>query len=80
MKYDELLHKNQELLEKKELIKIETYQVFLEQGGYDLGYDADNCNILDITHLKEVLLGQIHIWDYMGVTREEYIGGKKSCK
>ena len=43
---------------------------FLENGGRDLGYDVETLpNAKDI---EVVLSFQIPIWDYKGMTEEEY--------
>ena len=45
---------------------------FLENGGISLGYDFNNLPLLD--HLDIVLNNGIWIWEYNGMTEEEYYG------
>lgn len=43
---------------------------FLENGGKSLGYDEKN--LPEASHIEMVLSFQIPIWEYNGMTKEEY--------
>ena len=45
---------------------------FLENGGYDLEYDEWNMPKLE--DLDAVLDEEIVVWEYLGMTEEEYYG------
>jgi hypothetical protein len=45
---------------------------FLENGGYDLEYDEWNMPRLE--DLDAVLDEEIVVWEYLGMTEEEYYG------
>ena len=45
---------------------------FLDNGGFDLDYDEFNLPKLD--DMDVILENNIHIWEYRGVTEEEYYG------
>ena len=45
---------------------------FLNDGGFDLDYDEFNLPKLD--DMDVILENNVHIWEYRGVTEEEYYG------
>ena len=45
---------------------------FLDNGGFDLDYDEFNLPKLD--DMDVILENNVHIWEYRGVTEEEYYG------
>ena len=45
---------------------------FLNDGGYDLDYDEWNLPKLD--DMDVILENNVHVWDYRGVTEEEWYG------
>ena len=47
-------------------------QNFLEDVGYGLGYDERN--LPELKDIKMVWQHHIHIWEYKGLTEEEYYG------
>ena len=48
---------------------------FLDNGGRDLGFNEEN--LPDIDDFQVVLQQMVLVWDYLGVTKEEYYGGNK---
>ena len=46
---------------------------FLASGGSDLGY-SDN-ELPDLSHFDDVLKMNILVWEYKGMTQEEYYNG-----
>ena len=46
---------------------------FLDNGGYELGYNESE--MPDIDDLNIVLQRGIKVWDYKGVSEQEYYGG-----
>ncbi len=49
---------------------------FLDNGGFDLDYDEFNLPKLDDMDL--ILENNVHIWDYKGMSEEEYYGIDKN--
>ena len=49
---------------------------FLDNGGRDLGFNEEN--LPDRDDFQIVLQQMVLVWDYLGVTKEEYYGGKKN--
>ena len=47
---------------------------FLNSGGYDLGYDEWVLPELD--DMDSVILNRVHVWEYKGMSEEEYYIGK----
>jgi len=45
---------------------------FLNSGGYDLDYDEWNLPKLD--DMDIILENNVHVWEYRGVTEEEWYG------
>ena len=45
---------------------------FLNDGGFDLSYDEWTLPKLD--DMDVILENNVHIWDYRGVTEEEWYG------
>ena len=45
---------------------------FLNDGGYDLDYDEFNLPKLD--DMDAILENNIHIWEYRGMSEDEYYG------
>ena len=45
---------------------------FLNDGGYDLDYDEWTLPKLD--DMDVILENNVHVWDYRGVTEEEWYG------
>ena len=45
---------------------------FLNNGGFDLDYDEFNLPKLD--DMDVILENNIHIWEYRGMSEEEYYG------
>ena len=45
---------------------------FLNSGGYDLDYDEWNLPKLD--DMDVILENNVHVWEYRGVTEEEWYG------
>ena len=45
---------------------------FLNDGGYDLDYDEWTLPKLD--DMDVILENNVHVWDYRGVTEEEWHG------
>ena len=51
--------------------KISDYEAnFLESMGRDLGYDSDN--LPEYKDIELVITYNIPVWDYNGMTKEEY--------
>ena len=51
--------------------KISDYEAnFLESIGRDLGYDSDN--LPEIKDIELVITYNIPVWEYKGMTKEEY--------
>ena len=46
---------------------------FLDSGGYHLGYNERE--LPDIDDMYMILSRSIKVWEYKGVTEEEYYGG-----
>ena len=46
---------------------------FLDNGGYELGYNEGE--MPDIDDLNMVLQRGIKVWEYKGVSEQEYYGG-----
>tara|TARA_R110002020_G_scaffold179392_1_gene372968 strand:- start:245 stop:415 length:171 start_codon:yes stop_codon:yes gene_type:complete len=46
---------------------------FLEEGGDDLGYDSNNMPA--IKDMDRVLERGVKVWEYFGITEQEYYGG-----
>ena len=56
--------------------KIADYgQYFLENGGRKLGYDEKT--MPEAKDIEVVMAFHIPIWDYNGLTEEEYYGGSE---
>ena len=49
---------------------------FLDNGGFDLDYDEFTLPKLD--DMDAILDNNIHIWDYKGMSEEEYYGVDKN--
>ena len=49
---------------------------FLNNGGFDLDYDEFNLPKLD--DMDTILDNNIHIWEYKGMSEEEYYGIDKN--
>ena len=47
---------------------------FLERGGYNLGYDENEMPKLD--DFDFVLDFDVQVWEYKGITEEQYYGGE----
>ena len=45
---------------------------FLNDGGFDLSYDEWTLQKLD--DMDVILENNVHVWDYRGVTEEEWYG------
>ena len=45
---------------------------FLNNGGFDLGYDEWELPKLD--DMDAVLENSVHVWDYIGLTEAQYYG------
>ena len=56
--------------------KVSDYaQNFLDEAGYSLGYDMHN-----LPHIKDIDIvwaNRVHIWEYKGMTEDEYCWGGK---
>tara|TARA_R110002020_G_scaffold188842_6_gene387589 strand:- start:1154 stop:1315 length:162 start_codon:yes stop_codon:yes gene_type:complete len=46
---------------------------FLDNGGYELGYDENQ--MPDLSDLDYIVSHNIKIWEYKGVSEQEYYGG-----
>ena len=47
-------------------------QAFLDEVGYGLGYDERN--LPELKDIEMVWSHHIHVWEYNGLTEEEYYG------
>ena len=50
-------------------------QDFLDRQGYSLGYDINT--LPEFKDIDVVSRYNISVWDYNGITKEEYYGGHK---
>ena len=56
--------------------KLDDYaQDFLDRVGYSLGYDINT--LPEFKDIDIVWMYNITVWDYNGMTEEEYYGGQK---
>ena len=56
--------------------KLDDYaQDFLDRAGYSLGYDINT--LPEFKDIDIVWMYNISVWDYNGMTEEEYYGGQK---
>ena len=49
---------------------------FLKRGGVALGYDWED--LPELKDMDDILQFQIHVWEYKGITEEEYYGVDKN--
>ena len=56
--------------------KLDDYaQAFLDRVGYSLGYNTNT--LPEFKDIDIVWMYNITVWDYNGMTEEEYYGGQK---
>ena len=53
----------------------EAMMYFLENGGYELGYNERE--MPDVDDINMVLQRGVKVWEYRGVSEQEYYGGQK---
>ena len=59
-----------------EMSKLDDYvQDFLDRTGYSLGYDTNT--LPEFKDIDIVWMYNITVWDYNGMTEEEYYGGNQ---
>ena len=51
----------------------EAMMYFLENGGYELGYNERE--MPDVDDINMVLQRGVKVWEYRGVSEQEYYGG-----
>ena len=54
----------------------EQIEDFLGNGGRDLGFHEDN--LPKIEDFQIIIQQMVKVWEYHGLTKEEYYGGKKN--